>query len=69
MLTDDSPMPFGKHKGKEMVTVSCKYLLWLYDEYSEQEDLGPQMQEVLDYVEDNMEDMEKGWQIENVRRR
>ncbi len=32
ILTDESPMPFGKHKGKPMEEVPARYLLWLYDE-------------------------------------
>ena len=30
-LTDDSPMPFGKHKGERMGDVPAKYLIWLWD--------------------------------------
>lgn len=30
-LTDDSPMPFGEHKGKKMVNVDPEYLLYIYD--------------------------------------
>lgn len=29
-LTDDSPMPFGKHKGRPMKDVPADYLHWLY---------------------------------------
>lgn len=31
MLTDNSPMPYGKHKDIPMVNVPAYYLLWLYD--------------------------------------
>lgn len=30
-LTDESEMPFGKHKGEKMKDVPAKYLLWLWD--------------------------------------
>lgn len=30
-LTDNSPMPFGQHKGKAMANVPAQYLLWLYN--------------------------------------
>lgn len=30
-LRDDSLMPFGKYKGKEMQDVPARYLLWLYE--------------------------------------
>jgi uncharacterized protein (DUF3820 family) len=29
-LTDSSPMPFGKHRGKPMRQVPAVYLLWLF---------------------------------------
>ncbi len=29
-LTDKSPMPYGKHKGKQLANVPADYLLWLY---------------------------------------
>ena len=31
-LTDRSPMPFGKYKGRPMNTVPAKYLDWLHDQ-------------------------------------
>lgn len=31
-LTDQSPMPFGKHKDKPMEKVPASYLLWLWEE-------------------------------------
>lgn len=30
-LTDNSFMPYGKHKGKKMINVPADYLLWLYE--------------------------------------
>jgi len=32
ILTDESPMLFGKHKGTQMANVPASYLLWLYDQ-------------------------------------
>lgn len=29
-LTDSSPMPFGKYKGRKMKTVPAKYLDWMH---------------------------------------
>lgn len=29
---DDTPMPFGKHKGKRLEDVPASYLLWLWDD-------------------------------------
>jgi uncharacterized protein (DUF3820 family) len=31
MLTDQSIMPYGVHKGKKMEDVPAKYLIWLHD--------------------------------------
>ena len=30
-LTDEDPMPFGKHKGQRMADVPASYLAWLKD--------------------------------------
>lgn len=46
MLDDQSPMPFGKHKGKKMEDVPAEYLLWLRD----QNHTGP----VREYIEENL---------------
>jgi uncharacterized protein (DUF3820 family) len=31
-ITDNTPMPFGRHQGKAMVNVPGVYLLWLYNQ-------------------------------------
>ena len=31
ILQDTDKMPFGKHKGKALVNVPAKYLLWLFN--------------------------------------
>ncbi|RUP39785.1 MAG: hypothetical protein EKK63_09105 [Acinetobacter sp.] len=30
-FTDNTPMPFGRYRGKAMVNVPAQYLLWLYN--------------------------------------
>jgi uncharacterized protein (DUF3820 family) len=30
-FTDNTPMPFGMHRGKAMANVPAHYLLWLFD--------------------------------------
>ena len=47
-LSDESLMPWGKHKDKRMIDVPAHYLLWLYDE---KKCAG----EVLAYIEDNLD--------------
>jgi uncharacterized protein (DUF3820 family) len=32
LLTDDSPMPFGKHKGELLVDIPADYFHWLWTE-------------------------------------
>ncbi|WP_372776487.1 putative quorum-sensing-regulated virulence factor [Mangrovibacterium sp.] len=45
-LNDNSPMPFGIHKGKAMANVPDNYLIWLYKE-------GKCKGAVKAYIEDN----------------
>lgn len=52
-LTDESLMPFGKHKGTKMINVPASYLLWL----SKQEWIE-EWPAVLDYIEDNADVLE-----------
>jgi len=30
-LTDESPMPYGQHKGEKMANIPAKDLIWLYE--------------------------------------
>lgn len=46
-LTDQSPMPFGVHKGQPMERVPASYLLWLRDNNCRD-------QRVSKYIEDNL---------------
>lgn len=45
-LTDESPMPWGKHQGTAMANVPASYLLHFYDK-------GDLHDEVQDYVREN----------------
>lgn len=55
-LTDESLMPFGKHKGEKMANVPASYLLWLYDEYTMPNPrIGFIHREVLAYIEENLD--------------
>lgn len=47
-LTDESPMPSGKHKGMKMIDVPAAYLLYVY----ENKMCG---ERVAKYVEDNLD--------------
>lgn len=48
MLTDESPMPFGKYQGREMANVPADYLIWLYEN-------NKCNRAVKDYIEDNLD--------------
>jgi uncharacterized protein (DUF3820 family) len=48
MLTDESKMPFGVHKGKNMADVPASYLLWLYEN-------NKCSGEVKEYIKDNLD--------------
>ncbi|MCK9220240.1 MAG: DUF3820 family protein [Bacteroidales bacterium] len=47
-MTDESIMPYGIHKGKEMADVPLEYLLWLYEN---QKCFG----EVKKYIQENID--------------
>jgi uncharacterized protein (DUF3820 family) len=51
-LTDDSLMPWGKHKGTKMANVSADYLLWVF----ENNKCSP---EVANYINENMDVIKK----------
>ena len=51
-LSDTSLMPFGKHKGKRMIDVPAKYLLWLYEN-------GLGAGDVKDYITNNIDGLRK----------
>lgn len=48
ILTDESPMPFGKWQGRKMANVPADYLIWLYENNKCNND-------VREYIEDNLE--------------
>lgn len=54
-LTDYDRMPFGKYKNEKMANVPAKYLLWLYDEWTQP---NPRFsfvnEDVKAYIEENM---------------
>ena len=45
-------MPFGRHKGKAMINVPAKYLLWLYNE-------GCNHEAVKRYILENLDALNK----------
>lgn len=51
-LKDTDLMPFGEHKGKQMIDVPAKYLLWLHDN-------GLRKGDVLNYILNNLEALKK----------
>lgn len=55
ILTDESPMPFGKHRGKAMANVPAKYLLWLWDQNQGQKPFGEDSKSVQLYISQNLD--------------
>lgn len=54
ILTDDSPMPYGKFKDTKMANVPDNYLLWLYRNTREDHFNKP----VFRYIEENLNAIE-----------
>ena len=50
-MTDESIMPFGKHKGEKMANVPASYLLWIYDNMNLFDDLREYIDENRDALE------------------
>lgn len=61
-LTDQCPMPLGKHKGKSMDSVPDDYLMWLWDKnelkYRQGNLTHVPTQLVMDYIKDNLDAIE-----------
>ena len=59
--TDDTPMPFGKHRGQKLEDMPAEYLLWLVNEIQEHgsEADDPRRAALCAYVDDNRECLEK----------
>lgn len=51
-LTDESLMPFGRHKGKKMIDVPASYLLYLLYEGLQEGDVRRYIVENEDALED-----------------
>jgi uncharacterized protein (DUF3820 family) len=51
-ITDNTPMPFGKYRGKAMANVPAQYLLWLFDQ-------GCDHPGVKQYIINNLEGLKK----------
>jgi uncharacterized protein (DUF3820 family) len=58
-VTDATPIPFGKYKGKAMANVPAIYLLWLYDN-------GCSHEGVKRYIINNLDGLRK--EAANVKR-
>ena len=64
-MTDESIMPFGRHKGEPMANVPDKYLKWLWHEnkvaFNTQmgyQLMKPELREVMEYIEDCFDEKE-----------
>ena len=57
-LTDTSPMPFGKHAGKQMQKVPASYLLWLDSEMERAANCDGPRRAVREYINENRKALE-----------
>lgn len=65
-MDDNSLIPFGMYKGKKLANVPSRYLMWLYDQFKkEKKELTSYKKELLKYIEDNMDAMDKELNKEN----
>jgi hypothetical protein len=51
MLTDNDPMPFGKHKGEPMQDIPATYLHWLWQSGLKDD----KQSDVADYIRANLD--------------
>lgn len=60
-MDDNSIMPFGAHKGKNLANVPASYLLWLKEQIEPKAPNKRSLTEklLLDYIEDNMDVLKK----------
>lgn len=59
-MTDQSLMPFGKHKGKALANVPAHYLLWLYENAENlRNPLKAYIEENLDVIKRQVANSEK----------
>ena len=58
-FTDESVMPFGKHKGKKMANVPAQYLLWIWENTNRgiNNAFYRINRNVFDYIEQNLKDL------------
>jgi uncharacterized protein (DUF3820 family) len=53
---DDTPMPFGAHKGKKLANVPATYLLWCYEQSWCKGHLRTYIQNNLDVLKKEVQD-------------
>ena len=58
MLQDNDIMPFGMHKGKQMIDVPKNWLLWFYDEVNKTGDVQGFRLDVYTYIDFNYDIIE-----------
>ena len=58
-ITDNTPMPFGKHMGTAMANVPAVYLIWLYNE-------GCSHEGVRKYIINNLDALNK--EVSKIKR-
>jgi hypothetical protein len=55
ILTDESPMPFGKHEGTPMANVPANYLMWMFNSWGTMKPWGAEANAVRNYIIENLD--------------
>jgi uncharacterized protein (DUF3820 family) len=55
MITDESLMPFGMHKGKKLANVPPEYLIWISENFKINSDLKKYIKENMDVLKTEVE--------------
>ena len=67
-LTDESPMPFGMYRGKEMANVPPEYLMWVKDTIKPTR-TNKDAKLVLKYIDKNLDAIELEVKLLNEKRK
>jgi hypothetical protein len=61
MLTDESKMPFGIHKGEKMANVPAGYLMYLYDNNKCTDEVRAYIVDNIDVLKEEIKKNQKEW--------
>ncbi len=65
MLTDESLMPWGVHKGKKLANVPAEYFMYFYENNKLSGELLAYVKDNLDVLQQEIKDKPKGIPMKN----